>query len=60
MPVQLYSEFTPGLYVINKNNDTWGVGQIQSCINNIVTINFENVGKKVINLNEIHLEIIDI
>lgn len=60
MSDMLYSEFTPGLYVLNKNNNDWGVGQIQSCIKNIITINFENVGKKVINLNVIALEIIDI
>ena len=33
-----------------------GIGQIQSVINNKVTVNFENVGKKVINSNEIKLE----
>ena len=60
MYLQSYSKFTPGSYVINKNNNDWGLGQIQSSVENIVTVNFENVGKKVINLNEIHLEIIDI
>jgi len=43
---------------INKNNKNWGLGQIQSSIGNIITVNFENVGKKVINANEINLEII--
>ena len=33
-----------------------GIGQTQSIINNKVTVNFENVGKKVINSNEIILE----
>ena len=55
-----YSEFIPGSYVSNKNNLEWGVGQIQSCINNIITINFENVGKKVMNKNIMNLEIIKI
>ena len=36
-----------------------GVGQIQSIIKNKVTVNFENVGKKVINSKEIILEKID-
>ena len=55
------SIFTPGIYVINavKKNE-WGIGQIQSSINNLITINFENVGKKTINLSEINLEIINI
>ena len=56
MSLQSYSEFTPGSFVVNKNNIDWGVGQIQSSINNIVTVNFENVGKKVINSKIIQLE----
>ena len=60
MPLQFYSEFTPGSYVINKNNNDWGIGQIQSSVDSIVTVNFENVGKKVINTKEINLEIVKI
>ena len=48
--------FVPGDYVINPKYKNWGIGQIQSIINNKVTVNFENVGKKVINSNEIILE----
>ena len=51
-------DLTPGNYVINKNNNEWGIGQIQSSIENKITVNFENVGKKVININEINLEVI--
>jgi len=54
----LFTALTPGSFVINKNNKNWGLGQIQSSINNIITVNFENVGKKVINANEINLEIV--
>jgi len=50
------SHYEPGDHVINPNNESWGIGQIQSIINNKVTVNFENVGKKVINSNEILLE----
>ena len=51
-----YSDLTPGIFVINENKiDEWGIGQVQSAINNILTINFENVGKKVINLDNINL-----
>ena len=55
------SLYTPGIFVINtdKKNE-WGVGQIQSSINNLITINFENVGKKTINISKINLEIINI
>jgi len=53
--------FTPGLYVINPNKkQEWGIGQIQSSINNLITINFENVGKKTINISKVRLEIVNI
>ena len=49
-------EFEPGDKVINPSNKEWGVGQVQSIINNKITINFENVGKKVINAENIKLK----
>ena len=49
-------ELEPGNFVINPSQKDWGIGQIQSIIKNKATINFENVGKKVINLNNINLE----
>jgi len=52
----MFFDFDPGDYVINPNNKDWGIGQVQSIINNIVTVNFTNVGKKTINANEIVLE----
>ena len=51
--------YEPGDYVINPNTKDWGIGQIQTIIKNKVTVNFENVGKKVININKINLEKID-
>jgi len=52
----MFLNYEPGDYVINPKYRDWGIGQIQSVINNKVTVNFENVGKKVINSNEIILE----
>jgi len=52
----MFLNYEPGDYVINPGNKDWGIGQIQSIINNKVTVNFENVGKKVINSKEIILE----
>ena len=49
-------EFEPGDKVINPLNKDWGIGQIQSIINNKITVNFQNVGKKVINAENIELE----
>ena len=52
----MFLNYIPGDYVINSKCKNWGIGQIQSIINNKVTVNFENVGKKVINSNKIILE----
>ena len=55
------SLYTPGIFVINSDKkNEWGIGQIQSSINNLITINFENVGKKTINISKVNLEIINI
>ena len=52
----MFLNYAPGDFVINRKNRNWGIGQIQSVINNKITVNFENVGKKVINYKEIILE----
>ena len=49
-------DFEPGDKVINPNNKDWGIGQVQSIIKEKVTVNFDNVGKKVINAKNIELE----
>ena len=49
-------DFVPGDKVINPANKKWGIGQVQSIIKQKVTVNFENVGKKVINVKNIELE----
>ena len=51
--------FDPGDKVINPSNKDWGIGQVQSIIKEKVTVNFENVGKKVINSKNIELEKIE-
>ena len=55
----MFLNLEPGDFVINPTNKSWGIGQIQSIIKGKVTVNFENVGKKVINSKEIILEKID-
>ena len=52
----MFLDYEPGDYVINPKYKNWGIGQVQSIINNKVTVNLENVGKKVINSKEIILE----
>jgi hypothetical protein len=49
-------DFEPGDKVINPANEEWGIGQVQSIIKEKITINFQNVGKKVININNIKLK----
>ena len=48
-------DYEPGDKVINPANKDWGIGQVQSIIKGKVTVNFENVGKKVINIENIEL-----
>jgi len=52
----MFLNYEPGDFVVNPQNKSWGIGQIQSIIKNKVTVNFENVGKKVINSKKINLE----
>ena len=49
-------DFEPGDYVENPANKEWGIGQVQSIAGNKVTVNFENFGKRVININNVKLE----
>ena len=48
--------FEPGDKVFNPANEDWGIGQVQSIINDKVTVNFENAGKKVIKAENIELK----
>ena len=52
----MFLNYKPGDYVMNPSSKNWGIEQIQPIISNKITVNFENVGKKVINSNEIILE----
>ena len=49
-------DFEPGDHVINPANKDWGIGQVQSIIGNKVTVNFQNFGKRVINVENVILE----
>ena len=56
----MFLNLEPGDYVISPKYRKWGIGQIQSIVSNKITVNFENVGKKVINSKEIILKKIKI
>ena len=49
-------DFEPGDRVVNLERKDWGIGQVQSIIKEKVTVNFENIGKIVINGNNVELQ----
>ena len=49
-------DLEPGNFVVNPSEKEWGIGQVQSIIKNKATINFQNVVKQVINLENVNLE----
>lgn len=46
----------PGNLVRHPTQSEWGLGQVQSVIEDRITVNFEHVGKVVINGSQILLE----
>ena len=55
----IFSDLIPGTLVRCPTQPNWGIGQVQSCIGNKATINFENSGKKVIDLTIVNLDVIE-
>lgn len=49
------SFFAPGDLVKLENYPEWGVGRVQSALGSRLTVSFENVGKRSINLEEADL-----
>ena len=49
-------DFEPGDKVYNPSNKEWGIGQVQSIIKQKITVNFQNAGKKVINVKNVELK----
>ena len=45
----------PGMLVRHPARPDWGLGQVQSNVNNRVTVNFEHAGKQVIDLGQVDL-----
>ena len=53
------AEFAPGQRVRHPGQPDWGDGQVQSAIAHRVTVNFENAGKVLINIEKVTLVPID-
>ena len=52
----LSSLLEPGALVRHPGQPDWGLGQVQSNIGGKVTVNFENAGKRVIDISHVSLE----
>ena len=52
-------DYEPGDKVTNPQKKEWGIGQVQSIINDKVTVNFEDMGKLVIDGSLIALEVVN-
>ena len=48
---------TVGTLVRHPEYLDWGVGQVQSVVGDKITVNFENVGKQVINGAQVMLDL---
>lgn len=48
----------PGALVRNPAQPDWGTGQVQSNIGGKVTVNFQHVGKQVIDTSRVELDLV--
>ena len=48
---------TVGVLVRHPQFPNWGIGQVQSVIGNRITVNFENMGKQVIDGTHVTLDL---
>lgn len=55
-----HSDLVPGTYVRHPTQPDWGLGQVQSAVGNRITVNFENVGKILVNADVIALTPVDL
>ena len=53
----LNAHLEPGMLVCHPQKPEWGIGQVQSCINGKITVNFRDHGKVVIDGTLIMLEL---
>jgi hypothetical protein len=49
----------PGMLVRHPGEPDWGLGQVQSNVDNKVTVNFENIGKIVLNAQIVTLALVN-
>ena len=54
-----HSHIEPGQRVRHPHQPDWGVGQVQSVIEDRITVNFPNCGKVLINARIVGLEVVE-
>lgn len=52
----MQTTLAPGDWVVHPEEPDWGVGQVQTVDGLRVTVNFENAGKRLINVAVIDLQ----
>lgn len=52
-------DLSPGAVVRHPREPDWGLGHVQSVIGDRATVNFENAGKKLINLGLVDLDLVE-
>jgi transcription elongation factor GreA-like protein len=58
-PCPATSALEPGQWVRHPHQPDWGIGQVQSVVGDRVTVNFEDVGKILVNVRVVPLQPLD-
>ncbi|RMF11018.1 MAG: DUF3553 domain-containing protein [Alphaproteobacteria bacterium] len=53
------SDLVPGTVVRLPGEPDWGLGHVQSVVGTRVTVNFEEAGKRLINIAHVELEVVE-
>ena len=54
-----HSHIEPGQRVRHPQRPDWGIGQVQSAIDDRITVNFPNAGKVLINARQVSLDVVE-
>jgi hypothetical protein len=54
------SLYEPGMIVKHPNKPDWGLGQVQSSVGGVVTVNFQEHGKVVIHEGNVTLQVVSL
>jgi len=57
-PGNSFSSYVPGDWVRHPDAEDWGLGQVQSAVGARVTVNFQHAGKRLVNTDQVALQIV--